>query len=134
LKANGTLWNYVQVFRAHWLAAMSGSFSVPFTALAVFAGDKYQQAVFGALAFAAFWFAAFRVWKIEHDKVLQLEQSVFALAVAAHQAPFANSHDPNQRNLFFISLMGGMFLIVRGIDDFVETFPKAMHRLKRWGR
>jgi hypothetical protein len=76
MEAKGAFWNYVRVFRAHWLAAMSGGFSVPFTALAVVAGDKYQQAIFGALAFAAFWFAAFRVWKVEHDKVLQFEQTV----------------------------------------------------------
>jgi hypothetical protein len=51
---------------------MSGGFSVPFTALAVFAGDKYQQAVFGFLALAAFWFAAYRVWRSEHEEVLEL--------------------------------------------------------------
>jgi hypothetical protein len=72
----GAFWSYVRAFRTHWLTAMSGGFSVPFTALAVFAGNKYQQAIFGFLAFAAFWFAGFRVWKFEHDKVLLLEQKV----------------------------------------------------------
>jgi hypothetical protein len=45
--------DFVLAFRAQWFAAMSGGFSVPFTALAVLVDNKFQQAIFGGLAFAA---------------------------------------------------------------------------------
>ena len=73
-----SLWSFAQAFRTHWLTAMSGSFSVPFTAAAVFAGDKYQQAIFGCLALAAFWFSAYRVWRFERERVLALETQLTA--------------------------------------------------------
>jgi hypothetical protein len=60
MEAKGAFWRQ---FRSHWLAAMSGGFSVPFSALAIFTGDKYQRAVFGMLALAAFLFATFSVWR-----------------------------------------------------------------------
>ena len=52
---------------------MSGSFSVPFAAAAVYLDNKYAQGVFAALAFSAVWFAAYRVWRFEREKLLNLE-------------------------------------------------------------
>lgn len=76
MEAKGAFWSYVRQFRSHWLSAMSGAFSVPFTAAAVFSGEKYQQAIFGVLALAAFLFATFRVWKVQYDRTQQLEQAL----------------------------------------------------------
>jgi hypothetical protein len=71
---NLSLWTFAQAFRQHVLAAMSGSFSVPFTAAAVFSDSKYGQSIFGLLAFCSAWFAAFTIWKAERQKVIELEE------------------------------------------------------------
>jgi hypothetical protein len=71
-----SVWSFAQALRTHWLAAMSGSFSVPFTAAAVFSGDKYQQIIFGCLAFAALWYGAYRLWRFEREKVLDLQRQL----------------------------------------------------------
>src|SRR5882757_6324855 len=68
--------SFALAFRGQWFAAMSGGFSVPFTALAVFLDNKYQQAIFGCLAFAAIWYAAYTIWRIEREKVVGLEEKI----------------------------------------------------------
>src|SRR5882757_5744663 len=65
--------SFALAFRGQWFAAMSGGFSVPFTALAVFLDNKYQQIIFGCLAFAAVWYAVYTIWKIEREKVISLQ-------------------------------------------------------------
>jgi hypothetical protein len=52
---------------------MSGGASVPFTALAVFLDNALAQSVFGLCALTCVWFAAYRVWKPERDRVCDLE-------------------------------------------------------------
>jgi hypothetical protein len=69
-----TLWNFIGVLRQHWFAAMSGGFSVPFTAAAVYFDSKYAQSIFGFLALASLYFAAYQIWKSEHDKVLVIQE------------------------------------------------------------
>jgi hypothetical protein len=68
-----SLWSFAQAFREHWFAAMSGGFSVPFTALAVFLDNKYAQGIFAALAFLGAWFAAYSVWRVERQKIVDLK-------------------------------------------------------------
>lgn len=63
---------YVRRFGTSWLTGMSGAFSVPFVAAMVIADNKYQQAIYGALALAALGFATSRVWKTEYEQVLDL--------------------------------------------------------------
>jgi hypothetical protein len=63
-------------FRTHWLAAMSGGVSVPFTALTVFLDNKWAQLIFCCLAFVAVWVAAYRIWKPERERVLVLEKQL----------------------------------------------------------
>jgi hypothetical protein len=72
LRGWGNLKAFVRAYRAQMFAAMSGGFSVPFTYAAVYSDSKYGYFIYGCLALAAFVFAAFAVWKIEHDKVLVL--------------------------------------------------------------
>jgi hypothetical protein len=69
------LWSFAGVLRQHWFAAMSGGFSVPFTAAMVYFDSKYTQVIFGFLALVSLGFAAYRIWKSEHDKVVALEGS-----------------------------------------------------------
>lgn len=51
---------------------MSGGFSVPFAALAVFASSKYGQVIWSILAFSAFMIMVYRVWAREATKVSEL--------------------------------------------------------------
>jgi hypothetical protein len=74
--------DFLWEFRHHWFAALSGGFSVPFTIATVFAGDKFAQAIFGALAFSGLVFAAYQVWKPEREKVIRSEEKVISLEEA----------------------------------------------------
>ena len=71
-----SIWGFVSAFREHWFAAMSGGFSVPFAFAAALADNKYIQIILLALAFSGAWFAAYQIWKAEHEKVLALEEKV----------------------------------------------------------
>ena len=53
------------------------------------------------------------------------------LQSAAMRASNTNSYNPDQRNLFFISLMGGIFLFVRGVDDIRQAWPEVTRGVKR---
>jgi hypothetical protein len=64
---------FASALRADLFAAMSGGFSVPFGGLAVFAGDKYQQLIWAALAFCALGFASYRLWRSQYDRATELE-------------------------------------------------------------
>jgi hypothetical protein len=52
---------------------------------------------------------------------------------AVQRAPVTDSYNPEQRNLFFIALMGGVFLIARGIEDCREGLPGMYRSLTRLG-
>jgi hypothetical protein len=67
-------WSFTLAFRKHWFAAMSGGASIPFTALAVFVDNKWAQLVFACCALTCAWFAAYRVWKPERQRVLGMSQ------------------------------------------------------------
>jgi hypothetical protein len=72
--ADNAIWAFAKVLRTHWFTAMSGGFSVPFAAAAVFSDQAYQQLIWGTLALGAFGFATFRLWKIERDTVVDLQK------------------------------------------------------------
>jgi len=76
-------------FRERWFDAMSGGASVPFAALAVFATTPWGQSilplwvqtawaqnVFWAAAVVCAWIAAYRVWKPERNKVIELTEKL----------------------------------------------------------
>jgi hypothetical protein len=65
---------FARALQTNWFAAMSGGFSVPFASLAVFSGDKYQQVIWGLLAFSSIGFASYRLFASEHQKVLNLQE------------------------------------------------------------
>jgi len=74
-----TLRNFIASFRGHWLEVMSGGFSVPFAAAAVFSSQTYQQVIFGALALMGAWFAAYRLWASERTARNEAEERVAQL-------------------------------------------------------
>ncbi|WP_148042989.1 hypothetical protein [Methylocystis hirsuta] len=56
-----------------WLARMSGPASVPAAILTVYADDWWARIAFGLTMFACAWFAAYRIWVSEHERVVSLE-------------------------------------------------------------
>ena len=46
---------------------------------------------------------------------------MMAISIAATNAMGVNSYEPTQRNLFYVSMMGGIYLIVRAIDNLLPT-------------
>jgi hypothetical protein len=71
-----SVWNFTLAFRTHWFAAMSGSASVPFTILATLVDSKWAQVILALCALTCAWFAAYRVWKAEREKVIELEKKL----------------------------------------------------------
>ncbi len=88
--AKPSLWNFGLAFRELWFAAMSGGASVPFAFLAVILDNKYAQIIFGSMAFVCAWFAAYRVWKGEREKVLELEAKLAPTHIRTIEAQEAN--------------------------------------------
>jgi type II secretory pathway component PulM len=57
-----------------WLARMSGPLSVPAAALAYWVPNDTAKILLGLTAFICLWVTAYRVWKPEHDKVVERDQ------------------------------------------------------------
>lgn len=56
---------YLKAFSTDTLTAMSGPFSVPFAALALWVSSRSQKALWGCLAVSCAVFASYRVWRNE---------------------------------------------------------------------
>jgi len=79
-KSNSSFWQYLKAFSHHVLAVMgSVVITVPFTYFAVYADKKYEQAIYGVLAFLGFLLAPYRVWKAEREEVSKLGAKVAKL-------------------------------------------------------
>jgi hypothetical protein len=68
--------DFVDTFRAHWLAAMSGGLSVPFALVTAFVDNAPAKILFGALAFIGTWFAAYKIWSQERERIIKLEEEL----------------------------------------------------------
>jgi hypothetical protein len=68
-------WNYLKAFRHHWATEMSGAFSVPFTIAALYSQGR-ERFVYGLLAISAFVYASYRIWAIEHAKVIERQPAL----------------------------------------------------------
>jgi hypothetical protein len=64
---------------------MSGSASVPFTIAAVFAGEKYQQVILTSAAVFCVYFATWRVWATERERVIALHGQADLVAATREQ-------------------------------------------------
>jgi hypothetical protein len=78
-KSDARFWSFVKAFRHHWFTALSGCFSVPFTVLTVYSGDKYAQSIFGVLAFSSFAYSSYQVWKVEREAIGKLSDDISTL-------------------------------------------------------
>jgi hypothetical protein len=65
--------NFVKAFGGWWLIAMSGPLSVPFALAGAFFPNGYVRYLSITLAFICAWAAAFGLWRIERERVRQLE-------------------------------------------------------------
>jgi hypothetical protein len=72
-----TLHNFARAFYGHWAEAVSGGFSVPFTAAAIFAEGAWQVG-FGLLAIGSAWFAGYGMWRAERRKTIELSDRLSA--------------------------------------------------------
>jgi hypothetical protein len=57
-----------------WLTRMSGPASVPAAALAFWVSNETAKILLGLTAFGCLSFSAYRLWKREHDKVIERDQ------------------------------------------------------------
>jgi hypothetical protein len=140
-------WSFLRALRADWFAAMSGGFSVPFTAVAVFADNKYAQAIFACMGFGSIIFASYRIWKSEHDKVLTLGLELSPIKIREIEAQEAHTrelqetrraNDPLSRTIKenFASQMFGtgqpkLALSVGTEPPFVATSVRALYSVQR---
>jgi hypothetical protein len=58
----------------NWWALLSGALSVPATFLALWFSNDIAKMAWGAIAFVSLWVTAYRLWKSEHDKVVERDQ------------------------------------------------------------
>jgi hypothetical protein len=113
------LWSFVGVLRQHWFAAMSGGFSVPFTGAMVYFDSKYTQSIFAFLALASLYFAAYRIWKSEHDKVAALQ---VAAAAQANELARLVSGEPDAKSKELAGVINAMMERALGYNF---SFPLA---------
>jgi len=78
-EASPSIRSFIGGLRAHWLDAMSGAASVPFAFAAAYTPNKYTQIIFAVMAISLAWFASYRVWKAERQKLIELQAKYQAL-------------------------------------------------------
>jgi hypothetical protein len=85
---NASGWSFAAAFREHWFAAMSGGASVPFAVLAAYLDNASAKTLFVLAAATCSGFAAYRVWKPEREKVIELEERLAPkLSLSFEQRP-----------------------------------------------
>jgi hypothetical protein len=57
-----------------WWTLLSGPASVPTAALALWVSNETAKVLLGLTAFVFLWFSAYRLWKREHDKVVERDE------------------------------------------------------------
>jgi hypothetical protein len=66
--------DFTRALFGNWWTWLSGLFSVPATFLALYVSNDAAKIVWGLAALGSLWFAAYRVWKAEHDKVVEHDE------------------------------------------------------------
>jgi hypothetical protein len=63
--------NFALAVWSEWLTILSGPLSVPVAVAALFVPNDILKILFGLIAFIGVWLTAYRLWKREHDKVVE---------------------------------------------------------------
>ena len=71
-----TIGEFIYVIWRHWGPLMSGAFSVPFAALAVFVDSAYGRFLWGLMAIAAFLTSSYLIWARERKTVIELREAI----------------------------------------------------------
>ncbi|ARN80235.1 hypothetical protein DSM21852_34440 [Methylocystis bryophila] len=71
-----TFWVFIRVILSDWMARMSGPASVPLTVAATYVDGPWAKAGLIALAFFCAWYAAYRVWAAERERVIEAENAL----------------------------------------------------------
>lgn len=71
---DASLKSFGAALREHWFTAMSGGVSVPFAIAAAYLDNAAAKTLLALAAITCAWFAAYRVWKPEREKVIDLEK------------------------------------------------------------
>jgi hypothetical protein len=71
-----TLREFLLVIWRNWGPLMSGVFSVPFAALAVFTESTYARAIWAVMAILAFMASAYMIWARERGTVVDLQEKL----------------------------------------------------------
>jgi len=66
--------DFTRALVGNWWTTLSGLFSVPATFLSLWVSNDAAKIVWGLTAFVCLWVTAYRVWKPEHDKVVERDQ------------------------------------------------------------
>jgi len=66
--------DFTRALFGNWWTWLSGLFSVPATFLALYVSNDAAKIVWALAALGSLWFAAYRVWKTEHDKVVEHDE------------------------------------------------------------
>jgi hypothetical protein len=66
--------DFTRAMLGDWLARMSGPFSVPIAIAAPWAPNDVVKILLGVTAFVCVWVTAYRLWKSEHDKVVDRDK------------------------------------------------------------
>jgi hypothetical protein len=67
--------NFGRAMLGDWLARMSGPLSVPAAIASLWVTNDTAKILLGLTAIAAFCLTAYRLWKSEHDKVIERDQT-----------------------------------------------------------
>jgi hypothetical protein len=70
---NPTVGEFFRAIWQDWAALMSGAFSVPFSALAVFSDSSLSKLIWGATALSALIIMLFLIWAKERKRIVLLE-------------------------------------------------------------
>jgi hypothetical protein len=66
--------DFTKAMLGDWLARMSGPLSVPAAGLAYWVSNDTAKILLGLTVFVCLWVTAYRLWKSEHDKLVERDQ------------------------------------------------------------
>ena len=77
---------FLRAFGGRWFVAMSGPLTVPFSVAALYVDSTWARALFGLLAVTCALFTAFWLWRLERERVIDLESRLAPKLVFVREA------------------------------------------------
>jgi hypothetical protein len=73
-QATTSIGEFTGALLGSWWTILSGLVSIPATFLALWVSNDVAKVTWGVTAFVSLWLTAYRLWKSEHDKVVERDQ------------------------------------------------------------